>query len=124
MKSRKNGVMIANQPGPTVTYALFNLQSRGTLFLGPAVDIYEGQVLGEHCREGDLVVNPCKGKKLTNVRSSSSDEALVLTPHKQMSLEECLAFIDETELVECTPKAIRLRKRILTESQRKSAKQR
>ena len=86
---------------------------RGSLFIGPGVDVYTGQVVGEHCREGDLIVNPAKSKKLTNIRAAGSDEAIILTPPKKMSLEDCIAFINEDELVEITPKAIRLRKRQL-----------
>ena len=96
-----------------MAYALFNLQERGRLFVDPVVDVYEGQIVGEHCREGDLIVNPAKGKKLTNVRASGSDEAVILTPPVRMSLEECISYINEDELVEVTPAAIRLRKRRL-----------
>ncbi|MBG90532.1 MAG: translational GTPase TypA [Actinobacteria bacterium] len=119
IKTRKNGVLIANQPGSTLAYALFNLQDRGKLFIEPGTEVYEGQIIGEHCREDDLNVNPIKGKKLTNVRASGSDDAIILTPITRLSLEQCLSFIDDTELVECTPKAIRIRKRILSESNRK-----
>ncbi|RAP32083.1 translational GTPase TypA [Candidatus Marinamargulisbacteria bacterium SCGC AG-410-N11] len=122
LKARKNGVMISNQTGSTIAYALFNLQDRGVLFLSPGVDIYEGQIIGEHCRSDDLIVNPIKGKKLTNVRASGSDDAVLLTPPLKMSLEQCLSYIDDNELVECTPKEIRLRKRVLSESDRKRLK--
>jgi GTP-binding protein len=94
-----------------VAYALFNLQERGTLFLDPGVKVYRGQIVGEHSRTGDLVVNPAKGKKLTNMRASGSDENVILTPPTKLSLEDCIAFINDDELVEITPKAIRLRKR-------------
>jgi GTP-binding protein len=87
------------------------LQNRGKLFLGPQIDIYKGQIVGEHCRTGDLTVNPAKGKQLTNMRASGSDESVTLTPPITMSLEDCLAYINDDELVELTPKAIRLRKR-------------
>jgi len=109
--NRTRGVLVAKENCTTVAYALFNLQDRGTLFLDPGVKVYTGQIIGEHCRTGDLVVNPAKGKKLTNMRASGSDENVVLTPPNQLSLEDCIAFINDDELVEVTPKAIRLRKR-------------
>ena len=109
--NRTRGVLIAKENCTTVAYALFNLQDRGSLFLDPGVKVYAGQIIGEHCRTGDLVVNPAKGKKLTNMRASGSDENVVLTPPNQLSLEDCIAFINDDELVEVTPKAIRLRKR-------------
>lgn len=111
LQQRVNGVMVVKEPCTTVAYALFNLQERGQLFLGPGVDTYQGQIIGENCRPADLVVNPAKGKKLTNVRASGSDDAVVLTPPVDMSLEECIAYINDDELVEVTPKAIRLRKK-------------
>ena len=124
IQSRQHGVMVSNSTGPTVAFSLFNLQERGRLLLGPGVDIYEGQIIGDYHRNEDLVVNPIKGKKLTNVRASGSDDAIVLTPPLKLSLEQYLSFIDDTEFVECTPKAIRLRKRILSESDRKSNRNR
>ncbi|MDX1779505.1 MAG: translational GTPase TypA, partial [Thermodesulfobacteriota bacterium] len=108
--NRTRGVLVAKEGCVTVAYALFNLQDRGTLFLNPGVKVYKGQIVGEHCRTGDLVVNPAKGKKLTNMRASGSDENVILTPPKQLSLEDCIAFINDDELVEITPLAIRLRK--------------
>jgi len=108
--NRTSGVLVVKESCATVAYALFNLQDRGTLFLGPGVKVYQGQILGENCRTGDLVVNPAKGKKLTNMRASGSDENVILTPPKQLSLEDCIAFINDDELVEITPAAIRLRK--------------
>lgn len=108
---RKNGVLIAMNKCRTVAYALFNLQDRGRLFVGPGVDVYQGQIIGENARENDLPVNPAKGKKLTNVRASGTDENVVLTPVTALSLEDCLAFINDDELVEVTPRSIRLRKR-------------
>ncbi|RAP27782.1 translational GTPase TypA [Candidatus Marinamargulisbacteria bacterium SCGC AG-343-D04] len=120
IRTRKNGVLISKETAKTIAYSLDSLQERGVLFLGPGVDIYEGQIIGESSREEDMVVNPAKGKKLTNMRASGSDDNVMLTPPKKMSLEECLSFIDDTELVECTPKSIRLRKIILSESGRKS----
>jgi GTP-binding protein len=109
--NRTSGVLVAKEHCTTVAYALFNLQDRGTLFLGPGVKVYKGQIIGEHCRTGDLVVNPAKGKKLTNMRASGSDENVLLTPPAQLSLEDCIAFINDDELLEVTPAAIRLRKR-------------
>jgi GTP-binding protein len=111
LQGRQNGVMIVKEPCTTVAYALFNLQERGQLFLGPQIDVYPGQIIGEHCRAADLIVNPAKGKKLTNMRASGSDEAVILTPPLDMSLEDCIAYIGDDELVEITPKAIRLRKK-------------
>jgi GTP-binding protein len=93
-----------------VAYALFNLQERGCLFLGPGVKVYGGQIIGEHCRAGDLVVNPAKGKKLTNIRAAGSDTNVILTPPHHLSLEDRIAFINDGELLEVTPAAIRLRK--------------
>ncbi len=110
IQNRTSGVMIVKEPCTTVAYALFNLQDRGQLFLGPGIDVYKGQIIGEHCRPADLVVNPAKGKKLTNVRAAGSDEAVILTPPLDMSLEDCIAYINDDELVEITPSAIRLRK--------------
>ncbi len=110
IQNRSNGVMVVKEPCTTVAYALFNLQDRGRLFLGPGVETYQGQIIGEHCRPADLVVNPAKGKKLTNMRASGSDEAVILTPPVDMSLEDCISYINDDELVEITPAAIRLRK--------------
>jgi GTP-binding protein len=111
IQNRVNGVMIVKEPSTTVAYALFNLQDRGRLFLGPGIDTYPGMIIGEHCRPADLIVNPAKGKKLTNMRASGSDEAVILTPPVLMSLEDCIAYVNDDELVEITPKAIRLRKK-------------
>jgi len=124
LAQRINGVLISNGEGKSLAYSLFALQERGRLFIGPGEDIYEGQVIGIHSRENDLTVNPLKGKKLTNIRTQSKDENVVLTPPIRMSLEQAMEFIDEDELVEITPRAIRLRKRQLTESQRKQADRR
>jgi GTP-binding protein len=109
--NRVNGVLIVKEISTTVAYALFNLQDRGRLFLGPGIDVYTGQIIGENTRPADMVVNPAKGKKLTNMRASGSDEAVILTPPRLMSLEECIAYINDDELVEVTPSSIRLRKR-------------
>lgn len=122
MKNRTKGVMIAMTACTTVAYALFNLQERGRLFLGPGESVYEGQIIGEHSRDIDLVVNPAKGKKLTNMRASGSDDAVILTPHTKMTLEECISYINDDELVEITPVSIRLRKQILGELERRRSK--
>jgi len=108
--NRVNGALVVKENCATVAYALFNLQDRGRLFLGPGQKVYVGQIIGEHCRTGDLVVNPAKGKKLTNMRASGSDENVILTPPVKLSLEDCLGFINDDELVEVTPQSIRLRK--------------
>merc|ERR1712137_828692 len=118
---RKNGVLIANANGKALTNALFNLQERGRLFIGHGVEVYEGMVIGIHSRDNDLTVNALKGKQLTNVRASGTDEAQTLVPPIKMSLEQALEFIDEDELVEVTPESIRIRKKLLTENERKRA---
>ncbi len=118
IRDRRNGVMIAMDSCTTVAYALFNLQNRGKLFLGPGVRVYRGQIIGEHCRENDLTVNPAKGKQLTNVRASGTDESVTLTPATHMTLEGCITYINEGELVEFTPKNIRMRKIMVDKSQR------
>lgn len=119
--SRQNGVLISIITGKTAAFSLFNLQSRGRLFLGHAVEVYEGQVIGIHSRDNDLTVNPCKGKQLTNMRASGTDEALTLSPPITHTLEQALEFIEDDELVEVTPKSIRIRKKLLTENDRKRA---
>ncbi len=118
---RNNGVLVSMSTGKTVEYALFNLQDRGALFVGPGEHCYEGQIVGRHVRDNDLVVNPFKGKQLTNVRAAGSDENVILSPPERLSLEEALEFIDDDELVEVTPESIRLRKKGLTEGERKRA---
>jgi GTP-binding protein len=118
-RKRLRGVMIAMDVGQTVAFALFNLQDRAQMFLGPGHDVYGGQIVGLHARDNDLVVNPSKGKKLTNIRAAGSDETIILTPPREFSLEEALEFIEADELVEVTPKSIRLRKRALDHNQRK-----
>tara|TARA_B100000446_G_scaffold29101_1_gene24333 strand:- start:50523 stop:52397 length:1875 start_codon:yes stop_codon:yes gene_type:complete len=120
--SRQNGVLVSMLKGKTAAYSLFNLQSRGRLFLGHAIDVYEGQVIGIHSRSNDLAVNPIKGKQLTNVRASGTDEALTLVPPIKHTLEQALEFIEDDELVEVTPESIRIRKKLLTENERKRAK--
>ncbi|KIC44443.1 GTP-binding protein TypA [Ruegeria sp. ANG-S4] len=116
---RRAGVLISMEKGQAVAYALWNLEERGRMFVGPQAEVYQGMVIGEHSRDNDLEVNPLKGKKLTNVRASGSDDAVRLTPHVQFSLEEAIAYIDDDELVEVTPNAIRLRKRFLDPHERK-----
>lgn len=117
--SRKNGALVSMIKGKTAAFALFNIQARGKLFLGHAIDVYEGQIVGIHSRSNDLVVNPIKGKQLTNVRASGTDEALTLVPPIKHTLEQALEFIEDDELVEVTPSSIRIRKKLLTEIQRK-----
>ncbi len=112
--NRQNGVLVSMTNGKTLSYSLFNLQNRGKLFVGHGLDIYKGQIVGLHSRDNDLPVNPTKAKQLTNVRASGTDENLVLTPHIEHTLEQALEFIEEDELVEVTPKAIRLRKKAFT----------
>ncbi len=119
IRRRKNGVLIALENCTTTAYSLFTLQDRGQMLLGAGADIYQGQIIGLHARENDLVVNPGKGKKLSNVRSSGADEKLILSTPKEMNLEACLEFIDDDELVEVTPESIRLRKRYLDHNERK-----
>jgi GTP-binding protein len=119
--SRQNGALISMVKGKTAAFALHNIQARGRLFLGHAVDVYEGQIVGIHSRGNDLVVNPIKGKQLTNVRASGTDEALTLVPPIKHTLEQALEFIEDDELVEVTPQSIRLRKKLLTENLRKRA---
>ncbi len=118
---RRAGVLISIENGVSVAYALWNLEERGKLFIGPQEQVYSGMIIGEHSRENDLEVNPLKGKKLTNVRASGTDEAVRLTPPVRLSLEEAIAYIDNDELVEVTPKSIRLRKRHLDPHERKRA---
>ena len=118
LSGRSRGVMVSMVPGEAVAFALFNLQDRGVLFINPGDPVYEGMIVGENCRSGDLDVNPTKGKKLTNMRASGSDDAVLLEPPRQITLELALEYIDEDELIEVTPKAIRLRKRALTVHER------
>ncbi|HCF80057.1 MAG TPA: translational GTPase TypA, partial [Glaciecola sp.] len=119
--TRKNGVLIANATGKALTNAIFNLQERGRMFIGHGVEVYEGMVLGIHSRENDLTVNALKGKQLTNVRASGTDEAQTLVPPIIYTLEQALEFIGDDELVEVTPVSIRIRKKLLTENERKRA---
>ncbi|WP_187647630.1 translational GTPase TypA [Nitrosophilus labii] len=119
VEHRKNGALISMEKGKALAYSLFNLQERGVLFIEPGTEVYVGMIIGEHSRPNDLEVNPIKGKNLTNVRASGSDEAIKLTPSRKMNLERALEWIEEDELVEVTPKSIRLRKRYLDPHVRK-----
>lgn len=119
IEGRRNGSLISNADGEAVQYALFYLQERGTLFVIPGEKVYQGMILGEHSRDNDLEVNPIKEKKLTNIRAAGKDEALLLTPPRRMSLEQAIAYIEDDELVEVTPSAVRLRKRHLDPHERK-----
>ena len=118
---RRSGALIANGQGKALGYALFNLQERGRLLIGPNVDVYEGQVVGIHSRENDLVVNPMKAKQLTNIRAAGTDENILLTPPVKLTLEQAMEFIDDDELVEVTPTQLRIRKKLLKEYERKRA---
>jgi GTP-binding protein len=117
--ARLNGVLISTETGRATPYALDGLQDRGSLFIGGGEQVYEGQVVGEHCRDNDLPVNVCREKKLTNIRAAGSDKSIILKPPRQMTLEQALEYIEEDELVEVTPKAIRMRKTFLKENDRK-----
>ena len=119
IEQKRNGVFIAKDAGKTMAYSLFNLSERGRMMVDPATDVYAGMIVGLNSRDNDLVVNPCKNKNLTNVRSSSSDEAVKLLDPLKLTLEESLEFIANDELVEITPDAIRLRKKVLNEIERK-----
>ena len=121
LAKRQNGVLVSMVRGKTLAYALFNLQERGRLFLGHGVEVYEGQVIGLHARSNDLPVNPTKAKQLTNIRAAGTDENLVLSPPINHSLEQALEFIEDDELVEVTPKSVRIRKKLLKENERKRA---
>jgi len=121
LPTRRNGVLISSEQGEAVAFALFNLEPRGRMFVSPGERLYEGMVIGIHSRDNDLIVNPVKGKKLTNVRAAGKDENVVLTPPIQLTLESAVEFIEDDELVEVTPKSIRLRKLHLSEHERKRA---
>jgi GTP-binding protein len=121
LPTRRNGVLISSEQGEAVAFAIFNLEERGRMFVSPGERVYVGMVIGIHSRDNDLVVNPVKGKKLTNVRAAGKDENVVLTPPIQLTLESAVEFIEDDELVEVTPKSIRLRKRFLQEHERKRA---
>jgi GTP-binding protein len=119
IEKRTVGSLISGENGATMAYSLWKLQERGPLFIGPATDIYEGMIIGEHNQGTDLVVNPTKNKKLTNVRSSGADEALNLTPINPITLETAIEYIKEDEYAEITPSQVRLRKKILQENYRR-----
>ena len=121
LEGRRNGVLISNGDGEAVAYALWNLEERGTMFVTPGAQLYEGMIIGENSRDNDLEVNPLKAKQLTNVRASGKDEAIKLTPPKIMTLEQAIAYVQDDERVEVTPKSIRLRKAILCPHERKKA---
>ena len=116
---RKNGALISMDSGDTTAYSLWKIQERGALFIDPVVSVYPGMIIGEHSRENDLEVNPCKGKKLTNVRASGTDEAIRLVPPRKLSLEQAIEFLDDDELLEVTPSSLRLRKKVLDGNLRK-----
>ena len=118
---RRNGVLVSNEEGEAVAYALFNLQERGRMFVRPGEKLYEGMIIGIHSRDNDLVVNPIKTKKLTNIRAAGKDDAILLTPPIELTLEYAVEFIADDELVEVTPLSIRIRKRFLKEHERKRA---
>ncbi|HYM36432.1 MAG TPA: hypothetical protein VET48_13620 [Steroidobacteraceae bacterium] len=118
---RQNGVLISNAQGKVLAYSLFNLQDRGKLMVSHGDEVYEGQIVGIHSRDNDLVVNPLKGKKLTNIRAAGKDENIILVPPVKFTLEQAMEFIDDDELVEVCPSEIRLRKRALKEHERKRA---
>jgi GTP-binding protein len=118
MASRPTGALVADRAGSTTAFALWNLQERGELFVGPGEEVYEGMLVGENARDQDMDVNVTKEKKQTNMRASSADEAIRLIPHRQLSLEQAIEFISDDELVEVTPKSIRLRKKILDTKKR------
>jgi GTP-binding protein len=119
IEGRRNGVLISTDQGETVAYGLWYLEERGPLFLGAGVKVYQGMIIGEHSRGNDLEVNPLKAKQLTNIRTTSKDEAVRLTPPRRMTLEQAIAYIEDDELVEVTPKSVRLRKRYLDPNERK-----
>ncbi|MBC8013525.1 MAG: translational GTPase TypA, partial [Methyloceanibacter sp.] len=121
IQGRRTGVLISTDAGDAVAYALWNLEDRGAMVIDPGTRVYRGMIVGEHTRDNDLEVNVLKGKKLTNIRTTSKDEAVRLTPPLRMTLERALAYIEDDELVEVTPKSIRLRKRHLDPNERKKA---
>src|SRR5215472_3885004 len=124
VQGRRNGVLVSTDQGEAVAYALWNLEDRGLMMIEPGCKVYRGMIVGEHTRGNDLEVNVLKGKKLTNIRTHSKDEAVRLIPPMAMTLEKALAYIADDELVEVTPKAIRLRKKLLDPNDRKKAERR
>jgi len=121
IEGRRNGVLISNSGGSAVAYALWYLEERGPLFIDPGTQVYEGMIIGEHSRGSDLEVNPLKTKQLTNIRTTAKDEAIRLTPPRLMTLERAIAYVGDDELVEVTPKSVRLRKKLLNPHERKRA---
>jgi len=121
LSSRRNGALISTDKGEAVAYAIFNLQDRGVMFIKPQDKVYQGMIVGENSRDNDLDINVLKGKQLTNVRASGTDEAIRLVPPKLLCLEEMISYIGEDELVEVTPKNLRLRKKLLDPNDRKKA---
>jgi GTP-binding protein len=119
LENHRKGVLISNGRGEAVPYALFNVQNRGKIFVAPHDKVYEGMIVGEHCRDNDLLVNILRAKKLTNVRAAGSDENIILTPPTLLSLEQMITYINDDELVEITPKSLRLRKKYLSLLDRK-----
>ena len=119
MNRKTKGVLVVLEPGVSVAYGLFGLQERGSLFIGAGVPVYTGMIVGEHSKDNDLVVNVCRGKKLTNMRAAGSDDAVRLTPPRQFSLEQALDYIEDDELLEITPKNVRMRKKKLDANDRK-----
>jgi GTP-binding protein len=119
LPTRVNGVMVSTEKGRATAYALDNLQERGVLFIGPGEQVYEGQVVGEHCRDNDLPVNVCREKKLTNVRAATAEKGIILKPPRQLTLELALEYIEDDELIEVTPDSLRLRKRLLGATERR-----
>ena len=124
IQGRRNGVLISNEQGDAVAYAMWKLEDRGPMMIDPGAKVYRGMIVGEHNRDNDLEINVLKGKQLTNIRTTSKDEAVRLTPPLRMSLEKALAYIEDDELVEVTPKSIRLRKRLLDPNDRKREERR
>jgi len=118
IQARNNGAMVADREGVTTPYAVFHLQERGVLFIAPGTRVYEGMVIGEYSRDNDLNVNICKEKKLTNIRAAGRDENILITPHREMGLENGIEWIGDDELVEVTPQSVRLRKKILKQAGR------
>jgi GTP-binding protein len=118
---RPTGALVADRPGTSTAYALYNLQERGELFVGPSVEVYEGMIIGENAKDNDLDVNVVREKKLTNMRASTADEAIRLIPFRQLNLEQAIEFIADDEFVEVTPKSLRLRKKILQANKRKKS---
>jgi GTP-binding protein len=119
IQGRRNGVLISNEAGEAVAYAMWKLEDRGPMMIEPGAKVYRGMIVGEHTRDNDLEINVLKGKQLTNIRTTSKDEAVRLTPPIRMTLEKALAYIEDDELVEVTPKSIRLRKKLLDPNERK-----